>query len=99
MTRRVSVLLVSLAVATIAVGASTSRPFSTQAAVHRQHSGLFPVTIRDDTGYRVTIPKKPRRIISLDPRDTETLFALDLSTRVVADGGSQDEGAFCCTKA
>ena len=60
------------------------------------HSRLFPVTIRDDTGVSVTIPRLPRRIISLDPRDTETLFALDLAKRIVADGGVNDEGAFCC---
>jgi len=62
----------------------------------RRDGRLFPVTIRDDTGYKVTIPRVPRRIISLDPRDTETLFALDLSKRLVADGGQYDEGAFCC---
>jgi iron complex transport system substrate-binding protein len=60
------------------------------------HAKLFPVTIRDDTGYRLTIPRRPVRIISLDPRDTETLFALDLSKRIVADGGKEVEGAFCC---
>lgn len=64
----------------------------------RHHSRLFPVTIRDDTGYAVTIPRSPGRIVSLDPRDTETLFALGLSKRIVADGGSADEGAYCCKK-
>ncbi|HEV3310621.1 MAG TPA: ABC transporter substrate-binding protein [Chloroflexota bacterium] len=72
---------------------------STAAASRPNHShGLFPVTIRDDTGTSVTIPRLPKRIISLDPRDTETLFALNLERRIVADGGQYDEGAFCCAK-
>ena len=63
-----------------------------------RHASSFPVTITDDTGYKTTIPKLPRRIITLDPRDTETMFALNLSKRVVADGGKDVEGAACCTK-
>lgn len=63
---------------------------------HRPAHRLFPVTIRDDTGVKVTIPRRPRRLISLDPRDTETLFALDLANRIVADGGKEVEGAACC---
>lgn len=62
------------------------------------HKKLFPVTFRDDTGVKMTITHRPHRIISLDPRDTETLFALDLSKRIVADGGKEDEGAYCCAK-
>ena len=64
----------------------------------RHQKPLFPVTIRDDTGAVVTIAKRPDRLISLDPRDTETLFALNLERRIVADGGKADEGAFCCVK-
>ena len=66
---------------------------SPRGTVHRQ---LFPVTVRDDTGVKVKIEHVPMRIVSLDPRDTETLFALDLKDRIVADGGKEVEGAFCC---
>jgi len=53
----------------------------------------FPVTIVDDLHNRVVITSQPNRIVSLDPRDTETLFALGLEKRVVGDGGKNVEGA------
>lgn len=63
----------------------------------KSHKKLFPVTVTDDLGTKVTIARQPKRLISLDPRDTETLFALGLERRVVADGGKFVEGAHCCT--
>ena len=80
--------------ACFAVGATNGMASASASPAH--HHALFPVTVRDDTGHYVTIKKNPNRIISLDPRDTETLFALDLEKRVVADGGKEDEGAWCC---
>lgn len=44
----------------------------------------YPLTVRDDSGETVTIPKEPARIVSLIPSHTETLFALGLEGRVVA---------------
>lgn len=44
----------------------------------------FPLTLTDDLGRRVTLPAPPRRIISLSPAHTETLFALGAGDRVVA---------------
>ena len=43
-----------------------------------------PVTIVDDFGYEITITKKPQRIISLAPANTEILFAVGAGDRVVA---------------
>lgn len=43
----------------------------------------FPLTIKDDAGRDVTIPKPPRRIVSLSSSNTEILFALGLESRVV----------------
>ena len=42
-----------------------------------------PVTITDDYGFNVTITKKPSRIISLAPANTEILFALGLNDSIV----------------
>ena len=42
-----------------------------------------PQIVVDDLGRSVTLPKTPRRIISLAPSITETLFAIGLDTRVV----------------
>lgn len=59
------------------------------ASTHR----AFPVTITDDAGFKIRFDHQPKRILSLDPRDTETLFALGLESRVVGDGSQYSEGA------
>jgi iron complex transport system substrate-binding protein len=53
----------------------------------------FPLTVVDDLHNHVRIASLPKRIVSLDPADTETLFALGLEKRVVGDGGKDVEGA------
>ena len=49
---------------------------------------FFPVVVRadmfvDETGRRVDIPGCPKRIVSLAPNITETLYALDLGEKIV----------------
>jgi iron complex transport system substrate-binding protein len=44
----------------------------------------FPLTLTDDEGTTLTVPKAPARIVSLTPAATETLFALGLGERIVA---------------
>ena len=51
-------------------------------------ASAFPVTITDDEGTTVTIPAEPKRIVSLTPAITETLFALGVGDRIV--GKSED---------
>lgn len=41
-------------------------------------SGGFPVTVKDDAGRTVTMAKKPTRIVSLAPANTEIVYALGL---------------------
>ena len=43
----------------------------------------FPTTITDDEGTAVKLPAEPRKIVSLTPSATETLFALGVGDRVV----------------
>lgn len=43
----------------------------------------FPITLTDDEGTDVTIPAEPRKIVSLTPATTETLFAIGAGSRVV----------------
>lgn len=43
----------------------------------------YPLTLADDLGRRVTLPKAPQRIVSVAPSVTEMLFALGLGDRVV----------------
>jgi len=43
----------------------------------------YPLTLNDDSGESISIPKEPERIISFVPSSTETLFALGLDTKVI----------------
>lgn len=43
----------------------------------------FPVTLSDDVGRQVTLPKQPQRIVSLSSSNTEILFALGLADQIV----------------
>ena len=55
----------------------------------------FPVTLTDDEGTAVTIPAEPKRIVSLTPATTETLFAIGAGDRVVGkveDAANNFEG-------
>ena len=49
----------------------------------------FPVTIVTPDG-KVTISKKPRRIVSLSPTATETLFAIGAGKQVIAVDDQSD---------
>jgi iron complex transport system substrate-binding protein len=52
-------------------------------------AGDFPVTIVTKAG-EVTVAKKPRRIVSLSPTATETLFAIGAGPQVVAVDDQSD---------
>jgi iron complex transport system substrate-binding protein len=55
-----------------------------EATVSPGKEGLrFPLTIQDDLGRKVKITKKPARIVSLSPSNTEILFALGLDKQIV----------------
>jgi iron complex transport system substrate-binding protein len=44
----------------------------------------FPITVTDDSGTQTTFTAPPRRIVSLNPGHTETVFALGAGDRLVA---------------
>jgi len=52
---------------------------------------LFPVTLTDDDGVRVTIPAMPGRIVTFAPSNTEIVFALGLGSRLVGVSGKFDD--------
>ncbi|WP_219975723.1 ABC transporter substrate-binding protein [Rubrobacter xylanophilus] len=58
-------------------GAVRTQPEETTA------SGGYPVTVTDSVGRRVTIESEPRRIASMAPSLTETVFALGEGEKVV----------------
>jgi len=73
----VATLVVLVSSAAAAQPASTSSPAS------------FPVTIVTASG-KVTISRKPRRIVSLSPTATESLFAIGADSQVVAVDDQSD---------
>jgi cobalamin transport system substrate-binding protein len=50
----------------------------------------FPTTLTDDEGGTVTLSSQPRKIVSLTPAVTETLFAVGAGDRIVATDDSSD---------
>ncbi len=48
-------------------------------------SGLAARVVTDQTGRRVNVPEHPRRLISIAPSITETLYELGLGERLVGD--------------
>jgi iron complex transport system substrate-binding protein len=72
--------LTLLAAALAAVLVTISAPAPAAAADPKP---LFPVTVRAANG-AVTIPKRPRRIVSLSATATEALFAIGAGRQVVA---------------
>jgi len=53
----------------------------------------FPTTVTDHQGKSVTIAKRPERIVSIGPSNTEFLFALGAGDRVVAVDDFSDQPA------
>jgi len=69
--------LAALAVAVSGASAGSTAP------------GAFPVTVTGSNG-KVTVAKRPTRIISLSPTATETLFAIGAGSQVVAVDDQSD---------
>ncbi|ATP38937.1 ABC transporter substrate-binding protein [Solibacillus sp. R5-41] len=73
------------------VGCSTgdSKPATNESEQNKAASGeesaaaQFPVTITDALGREITLEKKPERIISMVPSNTEILFGLGLDEEIV----------------
>jgi iron complex transport system substrate-binding protein len=81
------VLRSSLAVAGIAL--ATLVLLGPGASAGRTAPKAFPVTIVTASG-KVTVTKKPRRIVSLSPTATESLFAIHAGLQVVAVDDQSD---------
>src|SRR5438067_8250514 len=48
------------------------------------------VSVKDDTGHRVELPRPARRIVSLTPGTTEMLFAVGAGSRLVGVSAADD---------
>jgi iron complex transport system substrate-binding protein len=74
-----TLLVATVAAILASLGASAPAP----AAEPPMKPKLFPVTINAANG-RVTIPRRPTRIVSLSPTATENLFAVGAGRQVIA---------------
>lgn len=57
--------------------------FSVMTTTGYCQENLFPITLTDDSGIKITLNEKPRRIISAAPSNTEIIFALGLENKLV----------------
>ena len=72
-------MLLSLIIAGVGCSNTKSTNSNSKAAV----ATVYPLTITDDVGNKVTIDKAPTKIVSTAPSNTEILFALGLGSKVV----------------
>ncbi|EHQ88589.1 ABC transporter substrate-binding protein [Desulfosporosinus youngiae] len=80
-------LLILIVALTLLAGCGSTTPKSNpQAEVPKAQTTqtTYPLTLKDDSGASVTIASQPKRIVSLVPATTETLFALGLEENVLA---------------
>jgi len=54
-------------------------------AVKLPAAGEYPITFTDSLNRKVTIARKPQKIVSIAPSATEVLFAIGAGNRVIAD--------------
>jgi iron complex transport system substrate-binding protein len=80
---RTTLLAVSAAACLLALGVTGAT------GAKKPAPKAFPVTITTPAG-KVTVRKKPRRIVSLSPTATETLFAIGAGRQVIAVDNQSD---------
>jgi iron complex transport system substrate-binding protein len=79
--------------------ASVTNTFTVQPTYSaRTSTAAFPTSVTDFQGRSVAISKRPERIVSIGPSNTEFLFALGAGDRVVGDDDFSDEPAAAKTK-
>jgi iron complex transport system substrate-binding protein len=74
----------SSAPASPSLALATPTPVATPEPTPSPTPAAFPANLTDDEGTAVTLPAEPKKIVSLTPATTETLFALGAGPRVVA---------------
>src|SRR5258708_34552239 len=99
MTRRVALLFaVLLAIVSCGPTPSTGTASPSATATTIASAAAFPASVTDFQGRSVAILKRPERIVSIGPSNTEFLFALGAGDRVVGDDDFSDEPAAAKTK-
>ncbi|HEY8731441.1 MAG TPA: helical backbone metal receptor [Candidatus Limnocylindria bacterium] len=98
MIRRFALLFALLFAVSCTTSTTTSiaSPSATPTAI--ASVAAFPASITDFQGRSVAISKRPERIVSIGPSNTEFLFALGAGDRVVGDDDFSDQPAAAATK-
>ncbi len=97
MIKRVALLFALLF--TVSCGTATApAPVPSSTAAAQVSAGAFPVSITDFQNRSVAISKRPERIVSIGPSNTEFLFALGVGNRVVGTDDFSDEPAAAKSK-
>jgi iron complex transport system substrate-binding protein len=94
--RLLSFVLASVLFSCVNSPSPIAPPSSTPSAV--QSPAAFPTSVTDFQGRSVSISKRPERIVSIGPSNTEFLFALGAGDRVVGDDDFSDEPPAAKTK-
>lgn len=101
MLKRIAFLIASLLLLASCGTAGTAAPSpSPQASAKASQTAApaFPASVTDFQNRSVAISKRPERIVSIGPSNTEFLFALGAGERVVGDDDYSDEPAAAKTK-
>jgi iron complex transport system substrate-binding protein len=90
-TRRLAAAL-TIACALLGTGCAAREQASTDQSpdTFEQQGQAFPVTVTPSSGDPLTIPSRPKRIVSLSASNTETLFAVGAGKQVVAVDDQSD---------
>jgi iron complex transport system substrate-binding protein len=80
--RRLALATTSLVLALVSVSSAAAAPESARATA-------FPVTVTAANG-KVTVPRRPSRIVSISPTSTESLFAMGAGRQVIAVDDQSD---------
>lgn len=85
LTKKILTLIALVLTFTLLAGCGSATPEENKpTGVTPTTQTTYPLTLNDDSGSSVTLAEQPKRIISLVPSATETLFALGLGDNVVA---------------
>ncbi|RKT86189.1 iron complex transport system substrate-binding protein [Saccharopolyspora antimicrobica] len=82
--RRLATLLLAALALLVGVTACATRPHSQTTAPADDPASAFPVKVQLPGQEPVTLPQQPKRIISLSPTATETLYAIGAGDQVIA---------------